>query len=236
MVIIPAIDIKNGKCVRLFQGNFSQETIYSDGPPAMAKQFEKDGAKMIHIVDLDGAKDGKRKNKAIIKKIVQSIAIPIEVGGGIRSEETITELLSVGVNRVVISTAAFEDENNFKKMLSRFADKMVVALESKNNMLMTRGWLQETNKDIFVAAKELEIQGVQRFLFTDISKDGTMQEPNYEALQKLMEITSVPIILSGGIGSLSDIKKVNKINPEAVIIGKALYENKFTIKEANNAC
>lgn len=236
MIIIPAIDIRNGKCVRLFQGDFSKETMYNDDPIVVAKQFEEDGAKMIHIVDLDGAKNGTSKNRPIIKQIVQEVTIPVEVGGGIRDVKTIGDLLSFGVNRVVIGTAAFEDENNFKKMLSRFANNIVVAIESKNDMLMTRGWLQETNKDIFATAKDLETQGVQRFLFTDITKDGTMQEPNYDTLKKLMKITTIPIILSGGISSIDDIKKVKIIDPEAIIIGKALYEKKFTIEEANNAC
>lgn len=236
MIIIPAIDIRNGKCVRLFQGDFSQETIYNDDPIAVAKEFEKQGATILHVVDLDAAKDGKRANKTIIKKVVQSISIPVEVGGGIRDAEMIAELLSFGVARVVIGTAAFENESNFKKMLSRFANEIVVAIESKNNILMTRGWLKQTNKDIFTSAKELEIQGVKRFLFTDITKDGTLQEPNYKTLQKLLNITSVPIILSGGISSTVDIQKVKEINPEAIIIGKALYEKKFTIEEANSAC
>lgn len=236
MIIIPAIDVKNGKCVRLFQGDFTKETIYNGDPITMAKQFEKNGAKMLHVVDLDGAKDGIRINREVIKKIAQTIAIPIEIGGGIRDEEAIAELLSFGVKRVVIGTAAFEDRNNFKDMLSRYQNEIVVAIESKNNMLMTQGWQKQTNKDIFAAVKELETQGVKRFLFTDITKDGTMQEPNYDMLKKLMMITSVPIILSGGISSIADIKKVKQINPEAIIIGKALYEKMFTIEEANNAC
>lgn len=235
MIIIPAIDIRNGKCVRLFQGDFYQETIYNDDPIFVAKQFEKDSAKMLHVVDLDAAKDGVSKNRAIIKKLVQSITIPVEVGGGIRDAEMIAELLSFGVARVVIGTAAFEDKNNFQNMLSRYQNKIVVALESKGNLLMTRGWIQETSKDIFAAVKELETQGIKRFLYTDITRDGTLGEPNYKTLQKLLNITSVPIILSGGISSIVDIQKVKEINPEAIIIGKALYEKKFTIEEANNA-
>ncbi len=236
MIIIPAIDIRNGKCVRLFQGDFSKETIYNDDPVFVAKEFEKQGAKMLHVVDLDAAKDGTSKNRSIIKKLVQSINIPVEVGGGIRDSNTIAELLSFGINRVIIGTAAFEDKKNFQQMLERYPNEIVVAIESKNNILMTRGWLQKTNQDIFVAIKTLAKQGVKRFLFTDITKDGTLQEPNYDVLQKLIDTTKLPIILSGGVSTIADIKKVKVINPEAIIIGKALYEKKFTIEEANNAC
>lgn len=235
MIVIPAIDIQNGKCVRLLQGDFAKETVYSEDPIAIAKKFEQQGAKMLHVVDLDGARTGKNSNIAIIKKLVQSVSIPVEVGGGIRDEKTIQTLLSYGAKQIVIGTLALENEKLFEKIITTYKDKIILATESKNNKLMTNGWTKKTNRGIFSFVKELKNKGVSQFLFTDITKDGTMQKPNFSTIKKIIKIAP-KVIISGGVSSIEDIKKLKILGVQTVIIGKALYEKRFTIKEANNAC
>ncbi len=234
MLIIPAIDIKNGKCVRLTQGDFNREVIYGDDPIIVAKRFEKEGASMLHIVDLDGAKNGNLANLEVIKKIVQEVKIPLQTGGGIRNKKTVRTLLSIGVSRVILGTVALENEDELKNILKDFASKVVIALDTKNGKLMKQGWLESSDKSSVIAALKLEDLGVQRFIYTDVVRDGTLTEPNYEEIASLMKNVSVPLIASGGISILSNIKQLKSIGVEGVIIGKALYERKIDLKEAIN--
>ncbi len=234
MLIIPAIDIKNGKCVRLTQGDFNREVIYGDDPIIVAKRFEKEGASMLHIVDLDGAKNGNLANLEVIKKIVQEVKIPLQTGGGIRNKKTVRTLLSIGVSRVILGTVALENEDELKNILKDFASKVVIALDTKNGKLMKQGWLESSDKSSVIAALKLEDLGVQRFIYTDVVRDGTLTEPNYEEIASLMKNVSVPLIASGGISILSNIKQLKSIGVEGVIIGKALYEGKIDLKEAIN--
>lgn len=235
MIVIPAIDIQNGKCVRLLQGDFAKETVYSEDPIAVAKQFEQQGAKMLHVVDLDGARTGKTVNRPIIKKLIQSVSIPVEVGGGIRDDQTMQTLLSYGAKRIILGTLVVENNQLLKQVIMQYKDVIVVAVESKNNMLMTNGWTKKTNRDIFSFVKELKNKGVSQFLFTDITKDGMLQQPSFAVIEKIIQLAP-KVIISGGISDLMDIKKLKTIGVQSVIVGKALYEKKFTIKEANNAC
>lgn len=234
MLIIPTIDIKNGKCVRLTQGDFESEKVYSEDSVVIAKQWESQGAKMLHIVDLDGAKNGALINLEVIKNMTQSLTIPIQVGGGIRNKETVKTLLLVGVSRIILGTVALEDEEELKNILKDFAELIVVALDSKNGKLMKQGWIEDSNKGSIVTALELERLGVQRFIYTDVVKDGTLTEPNYKEIANLTKNLTVPLIASGGISTISSIKQLKSIGVEGVIIGKALYEGRVDFKEALN--
>lgn len=234
MLIIPAIDIKNGKCVRLTQGDFGSEKIYSEDPVTIAKQWEAKGAQMLHIVDLDGAKNGKLENLDVIKMIAQSVAIPIQVGGGIRNNESVKTLLSAGVSRVILGTLALENQDELKNILKDFASQIAVALDTKDGRLMKQGWFENSDKRSVVTALELERIGVQRFIYTDVIKDGTLTEPNYKEIANLTKNIVVPVIASGGISTITSIKQLKSIGVEGVIIGKALYEGKVDLKEAIN--
>lgn len=234
MLIIPAIDIRNGKCVRLTQGDFESEKIYSEDPVTIARQWEKEGAKMLHIVDLDGAKNGTPSNLKAIKSIAQSIGIPIQVGGGIRNKKVVQKLLSDGVSRVILGTITLENEKELKSILKDFTSQVAVALDTKNGKLMKHGWLEDSNKTSIVTALELERLGVQTFIYTDVDKDGTLTEPNYKEIANLTKNIVVPVIASGGISTIASIKQLKSIGVEGVIIGKALYEGKIDLKEALN--
>ncbi len=234
MLVIPAIDIKSGNCVRLTQGDFESVKVYADDPVLVAKQWEIQGAKMLHIVDLDGAKNGSQQNLEIIKKIVRSVRIPIQVGGGIRNNQTVEKLLDSGVARVVLGTVALEDEESLKEIVKNYADKLVIALETKNGVLVKKGWIGKSDKKIMDTAMLLEKLGVKKILYTDVVRDGMLTEPNYQEIKTLKRNIHVPIIASGGVASLDAIKKLKELKVEEAIIGKALYEKRFTLKEALN--
>jgi phosphoribosylformimino-5-aminoimidazole carboxamide ribotide isomerase len=236
MLIIAAIDIINGKCVRLTQGNYAQKKIYYEDPVDAAKQWERQGAHMIHIIDLDGAKNGSTVNLSTIKRIVQSVGIPVQAGGGIRNKQTVQQVLSFGVSRVIIGTTALENEEELKRILADCAPRVAVALDVRNNTLMTRGWLSDSSKDTFRTAQRLEKMGVVRFIYTDVVKDGTLTVPNYKDIARLTRAATVPVIAAGGISTIAAIKKLKKTGVEAAVIGKAIYEGKLSVKEAVNAC
>jgi len=232
MLIIPAIDIKNGKCVRLTQGNFESEIIYSEDLVDMAKQWENQGAEMLHIVDLDGAKSGDLVNFETIKKIVKEIKIPIQVGGGIRNKESVKKLHSIGIERIILGTVCLEDEDELKNILKEFSSVVAIALDTKNGKLMKQGWFEASDKNTVSTALRLEKLGVKRFIYTDIIRDGTLTEPNYEEISNLINSIDAKVIASGGISDIASVKKLHSIGTEGVIIGKALYEKKIDLKEA----
>jgi phosphoribosylformimino-5-aminoimidazole carboxamide ribotide isomerase len=234
MLIIPAIDLQDGKCVRLTQGKFDEVTVYSDNPVAIAKQFERDGAKLIHVVDLDGAKNGNLKNINVIKKIVKSISLPIEVGGGIRDRKSARKLFSIGVLRVIVGTIALENKILLKELLDEFGEQIIVALDAKNGKLVTNGWQEESEKNVVTTAINLQNLGVQRFMYTDVLRDGMLTQPNFEEIKKLLEAVFIPIIAGGGVTKIEDVKKLNELGVEGVIVGKALYEGKINVKDLMN--
>lgn len=234
MLIIPAIDIKNGKCVRLIQGDFENEKVYSDNPVQIAKEFENDGVKMLHVIDLDGAKAGKPTNFDIIKNIAKSVSIPIQVGGGIRTLDAIKTVLDAGISRIILGTIALDNENLLQNILSEYSSQIIVALDTKKGELMKKGWFENSDKGSITTALKLENAGVKRFIYTDVIRDGTLTEPNYNEIANLMKNVSVPLIASGGISNVSNIKHLKSIGVEGVIIGKALYEGKIDLKEALN--
>lgn len=235
MNIIAAIDIKNGTCVRLLQGNFDRETVYSDDPVSIAKRWEDEGADMLHIVDLDGAKDGVMQHVRLINAIRQSVRIPIEVGGGIRDLQIMYQLLSIGVDRIVIGTIAGENIPLLQECIGRFGPAIMVAIDAKNGRVVTRGWQTKTSQSVDTLAQTLESAGVRRIMYTDVARDGMLTEPNYRAIRQLVKTVRIPVIAAGGISSYKAIKKMATIGVEGIIIGKALYEGTLQLKEVR-AC
>lgn len=232
MIIIPAIDIKDGRCVRLFQGDFDKQTVYSDDPVEVALKWQQQGAQLLHIIDLGGAKTGKPEITRIISTIVGKIRV--QVGGGIRNRETIKKYLEMGVRRVVLGTAVLEDFEFAQSVFKEFGDKVVVGLDAKNGKLMTKGWILDSGLNVFETAKKLEELGAKRFIFTDISRDGSLTEPNFTVLKRLIETINSPVIASGGVSGVNQIRQLKNIGAEGVILGKALYEGAIDLKEALN--
>jgi len=235
MLIIPAIDLKDAKVVRLYQGK-GQETVYSDDPVEVAQNWQKEGAGLIHVVDLDGAFFGEPKNLHAIREICDSIEIPIECGGGIRSRESIRKLLGVGVERVVLGTKAVEDQEFLKEVLSEFPEKIIVSIDAQSGMVMTDGWkTPQPTLDAVNFALRLKAIGFEQIIYTDTLKDGTLTGPNLDGIRNLLKHSGMQIIASGGISSLEDIRNLKEIEKDGlagVIVGKALYEKRFTLKEA----
>jgi phosphoribosylformimino-5-aminoimidazole carboxamide ribotide isomerase len=235
MKIIPAIDLKNQKCVRLVQGKIDKETIYSDNPVEMAVLFEKKGAKRLHIVDLDGAFSGEMINFEVIKKIRKAINIEIDVGGGIRTLETAEKLIDIGINKVIFGTVAVKSPLLIEKLVKKFEDKITVGIDAKNGKVAISGWVGDTEilaKDL---VKNMENIGVTEFIYTDISKDGMLTGPNFEETKNICDITKSNIVASGGVSCIEDIKKLidlNKKNMIGVITGKAIYDGRLDLEEA----
>ncbi|HLC87815.1 MAG TPA: 1-(5-phosphoribosyl)-5-[(5-phosphoribosylamino)methylideneamino]imidazole-4-carboxamide isomerase [Patescibacteria group bacterium] len=234
MIIIPAIDILGGKCVRLFQGDYGQSTTYSLDPLEVALDFQQKGASLLHIVDLDGAREGSTVNFGIISKIAAELTIPIEVGGGIRNREAIKKYLEIKVLRVILGTIVLEDFNFAKEAFEQFGNQIIVGLDAKEGLLMTKGWITESGLNVFKTARKLEELGAKRFIYTDISKDGSLSGPNFKSLKKLIEEINSPVIASGGVSEVNQIRQLKNIGAEGVILGKALYEGKIDLEEALN--
>ncbi|MED0950169.1 1-(5-phosphoribosyl)-5-[(5-phosphoribosylamino)methylideneamino]imidazole-4-carboxamide isomerase [Bacillus mobilis] len=231
MEIFPAIDLKEGRCVRLYQGEFSKETVMNEDPVAQAIIFEKSGAKTLHIVDLDGAIAGESVNLLVIERICKAVRIPVQVGGGIRSLVAVEKLLSVGVDKVILGTAALYDKKFLEEAVRLYKEKIIVGIDAKNGFVATRGWLDVSEISYIDLAKQMENVGVQTIVFTDISKDGTLAGPNVEQLELLQKSVGIRLIASGGVASIQDVKKLNDMNIYGVIIGKALYEKTINLEE-----
>ncbi len=231
MQIIPAIDIKNGKCVRLYQGDFAQETIYENDPVSTAMRWERAGATMLHIVDLDGAKEGRPHALEIIRRIVESVRIPVGIGGGFRNAKTVRDVLETGAHRVVLGTVAVENVNVISQLVSQYGARIVVSLDAKNNKLMKKGWMEQSDMELIPAVKKLESLGVQTIIYTDTTRDGTLTVPNYAAIQTLRERIKVTLLVAGGISSIDQIVRLKDMKVDGVIVGKALYEEKINLRE-----
>lgn len=233
MKLYPAIDIKNGQCVRLRQGQFEDILVYSNTPVGVAKKWEESGASFIHLVDLDGALVGHSVNDDVIRDIASTIKIPIQVGGGIRTIKDIEQKLNLGVSRVIIGTKAVENPMFVKEIINCFgADKIVIGIDAKNGMVAIQGWEKLSNYNAVSLALEMKELGVKTIIYTDISKDGMLQGPNIEHTKEMVDTTGLEIIASGGVSSMMDLDALSKINVEGAIIGKALYENKIELKDA----
>lgn len=239
MLIIPAIDIIGGKVVRLEKGDFSKEKVYSMDPLEAAKAWEAKGAEFLHIVDLDGAREGKIKNVAIMTNIMKNIKVPCEVGGGIRDRADVDYFLKNGAARVVLGTKAFEDPDYLRRLIDAFNEKIVVSCDFSGNKVVKKGWQEKTTLDPIDAVKQLRTIGVKTIVVTDISVDGTLTGPNFDILKEILAAVDISIIASGGISSLEDIRKLKAIknkNLEGAIIGKALYEGRIDLEEAIKLC
>ena len=224
MEIIPAIDLKSGLCVRLYQGDYGKETVYSDDPVSVASRWCSEGAVRLHVVDLDGAARGEPVNLEVIKAIRTRVGIPLQVGGGIRRLDTAESLLDMGVDRVVLGTAAVHEPGLIKRLChDHGSDKVVVAVDSLNGQVAISGWTEATSLSAIELVRQMEHLGAHRFLCTDISRDGTLTQPNFEALEALVTGTSDPIQASGGISSLEHIVRLAGMGVEGAIVGSALY-------------
>ncbi len=235
MYILPAIDLRNGKCVRLIQGDYAREINYNDDPVAQAKLFESEGAIWLHVVDLDGALHGDQYNFEVLKSIRNNTTLNIEVGGGIRNEDSIAKLLDTGIERVIIGTKAFEEQEWFHKMVEKYPGKIVLGMDAKNGHIATHGWTQTGQMTVLEMARSINELPLAAIVYTDIARDGMLTGPNLESTGELAENCKIPVIASGGVGSLEDIISLKKLPIEGIITGRALYENKFTVAEAIQA-
>jgi phosphoribosylformimino-5-aminoimidazole carboxamide ribotide isomerase len=233
MEVIPSIDLKSGRCVRLYQGDYQQETVYSEDPLAVAIAWEEQGAPRLHLVDLDGAAEGAPANLAIISAIVSQLKIRVQLGGGIRNLATAETLLSAGVDRVVIGTAAVEQPALVQELCDKYGkQRVVVALDARNGQVAIKGWTENTSVSALQLAEDMTAIGVERLLYTDISRDGTLTEPNFSANATLAQNSAIKVQASGGIASLQHIERLTKIGVEAAILGRALYTGDIKLAEA----
>ena len=232
MIILPAIDIIDGKPVRLYQGDYNKKEIVADDIFETAKSFERAGAEYVHLVDLDGAKSGGNENHELVIKIAKELNIPVELGGGIRSMDTIKYLLENGVSRVILGTIAIEDENLLKTAVNTYGEKIAVGIDCKDGKVYGRGWLEGSNLDYLDFAKKMEKIGVENIIVTDISKDGTLQGANVEMLKKLKATVDIDITASGGVSDLNNIKELMEIGLYGAITGKAIYAGTLSLEEA----
>ena len=231
MILFPAIDIKDGKCVRLTQGDYNKEKIYNDSPVEVASDWEKLRASYLHIVDLDGAKTGISVNRETIQAIAGRVSIPLQLGGGIRSMSIIEEYITAGVSRVIIGTAAINDKTFLKEAIDAYASKIAVSIDARNGYAATNGWLETSTVKAIELVKELESLGVETIIYTDILKDGMLQGPNFKELKEINEATSMNVIASGGISTAVDVEKLKSLDLYGAIIGKALYDGTLEFEE-----
>ncbi|MBN2090024.1 1-(5-phosphoribosyl)-5-[(5-phosphoribosylamino)methylideneamino]imidazole-4-carboxamide isomerase [candidate division KSB1 bacterium] len=235
MEIIPAIDIKDGKCVRLLQGDYQAETIYAENPAEVAKKFQDAGAKRLHLVDLNGALDGKLVNLATISRIISSIQIPAQLGGGIRSLDTIQQVLDAGVGRIILGTIALKQPELVGEAIQKFGpEKIIIGIDARSHKVAISGWKDVTEIDEITFALKMKEMDVQRINYTDISRDGMLTGPNLKAIKNMAIKTDLKITASGGVSSIKDIDNLKQLEPfgvDSVIVGKAIYEKKVALKD-----
>jgi phosphoribosylformimino-5-aminoimidazole carboxamide ribotide isomerase len=232
MEIIPAVDIRGGRCVRLYQGDYNQETVFDEDPVTAALTWYSQGARWLHIVDLDGAVAGEPRNMEVIGEIMKESGLLIELGGGIRQEEVAEKLLRQGISRLVLGTAAIENRELVKKLCQRFGEAIAVGLDARDGKIAIRGWQKNTVFEIVQLSREMVDAGVRRFIYTDIKRDGTLTEPNFDMMKRLIAETSVPVIVAGGISRLDHLRRIKELGAEGAIIGKALYTGDINLREA----
>ena len=233
MEVMPSIDIKDGRCVRLYQGDYGKETVYSDDPVSVALTWQEQGGSRLHLVDLDGAAQGRLVNLDLIVEIVEGLTIPVQVGGGIRNLETAESLLSSGADRVVIGTAAVENPSLVEILCREHGSgSVVVAVDARDGQVAIKGWTEQSTVSALDLARQMSELGVRRLLYTDISRDGTMTEPNFAANEALVQQTGMAVLASGGVTVLEHIQRLVGTGAEGVIVGRALYDHAFTLPEA----
>ncbi len=236
MLIIPAIDLRQGKCVRLAQGRKEAATAYDRDPIGVAQAFEADGARMLHVVDLDGAfGEGQSLNRDVANRIIHSVSVPVQFGGGLRTIDDVEELILAGASRVVIGTLAAESPETLAMLVERFGPRIVVGIDSRDGQVMTRGWEKRGRIDAVELARRMASAGVERIVYTDVSRDGMLVGPNIEQTCLIARESGLKVTASGGVSSLEDIERLSRVSEcgvDSVIVGKALYEVRFTLKEA----
>ncbi len=232
MEIIPAIDLRNGKCVRLYQGDYEKETVFSDDPVSVALRWQSEGAKRLHLVDLDGAAKGELCNLDAIERIAAAVEIPVQVGGGVRSLETIEQLLDLGVGRAILGTVAVEDPDLAEEACQRFGEQIIIGIDARDGRAATRGWLQQSKVTAGELAARMVGLGARRFIYTDISRDGTLTSPNFEAVAEFLSQVSVPVIAAGGISSVEHLTRLAALGAEGAIVGRAIYTGDVKLEEA----
>jgi phosphoribosylformimino-5-aminoimidazole carboxamide ribotide isomerase len=233
MEVIPAIDIRAGRCVRLIQGDYSKETIFADNPTEMAIKWESEGAEYLHIIDLDGAKEGSAVNMDVISKICADSAARIQVGGGIRDYETAARYMDVGVSRVIMGTSAVDRTDELERILKSIgAESLVVSVDAREGIVALDGWTRESRMTVETVVKNIEALGVKRCMYTDILKDGTLSEPNYAGVENVVSSTNMKIMAAGGIAALSQLKRMSIVGVEATIVGRALYTGDIRLRQA----
>ncbi len=232
MIIYPAIDIRGGQCVRLIEGDYLRETVFDADPVDAALRWQEQGAEWLHVVDLDGAREGKPVNLSSIERIRGAVHIPMQLGGGLRTEEDVARAFDLGVDRVILGTAALRDPALTARLAMRWDDRLAVGLDARDGLLATSGWLEQTEERIEDVAARLRKQGVQAFIYTDIRRDGTLSGPNLLVLASLVGLLGRGVIASGGIGSLADVEAVARTGADGVIIGRALYDGRVDLPTA----
>ncbi len=236
MIVLPAIDLYDGKCVRLLRGDYNKMTIYNEFPEMVAEEFKKSGARHIHLVDLEGAKSGETPNIEVVKRIAKIEGLSAEIGGGIRSMETIKTYIDAGVDRVILGTAAVENEGFAEQAVKKFGGKIAVGVDIKDGMVAVKGWTENSEYGYMEFCKKMEGIGVETLICTDISKDGAMQGTNLELYERLVQNFGMKIIASGGVSSLDDVENLARIGVYGAIIGKAYYTGAISIEDAVEIC
>ena len=232
MKIFPAIDIKDKKCVRLVKGDFENKTEYEMSPVEQAGKYKDHGFKNLHIVDLDGALSGETINQDIIKNIVISFDLKVEIGGGIRNLDSVKKYIDAGADKVILGSAAIKDKSFLKEACEKFSDKIALGLDAKNGYLSVSGWKESSNRLILDYLKEVNDYGVSRLIYTDIDRDGMKQSPNFDETSKVAEISNCPVVISGGVSSIHDVKRAKNLkNIEGIIVGKAIYDGDIKLEE-----
>jgi phosphoribosylformimino-5-aminoimidazole carboxamide ribotide isomerase len=235
IVPIPAIDIRDGRCVRLIKGDFRKETIYGDDPADMARHWEAQGAERLHIVDLDGAREGVRSNAETVQRAIRAVHIPVQVGGGVRSIEVARQLIDEGADRVIVGTAAAEQPDQLAEWLNALgSERVIVGVDALQGWVATRGWAESTQLQAVEFCKVLQVVGVARVLFTDIDRDGTLGGPNIQCTRQLASI--IRVIASGGVSSQEHLRQLHETGAEAAVIGTALYDGRLSLQDALSAC
>ena len=236
--IIPAVDIKGGKCVRLFRGMADEETVFNDDPVAAALRWQSEGARFLHVVDLDGAFGGEPVNDEAVRAIAAAVDIPVEVGGGIRTTEVAAGYIDAGVSRVIIGTAAFKDPAWLAELVGLLGERLVVGLDVKAGNIALQGWMGAASEAPAAAVRRLTAAGVSRIIYTDIMRDGTLEGPNFEGLESIAKASEIPVIASGGVAAVDDLLRIaamSDLGVEGAIVGMALYQGKFSLAEAQDA-
>ena len=235
MQIWPAIDLRGGKCVRLEQGDYQRETVFSDDPVAMARSFQEQGARHLHLVDLDGARDGKPTNHGVVRQIVEAVDMQCELGGGIRDEETIASLLEIGVDRLVLGTSALKRADWFREMCDKFPEKLVLGIDARDGMVATDGWLETSSTAATELADQFRDAPLAAIVYTDIATDGMLAGPNLEAMAQMQRHVDVPVVASGGVTTAANVTDLAEAGLAAAIIGRALYAGTITLGDALQA-